>query len=81
MDDRIDPPESARDDHVAATGILDPIARAAEKQASRDADAARLAAGTITPADLARENSFFSCLDLASFRIVAIGKTRIGDVA
>ncbi len=63
-----------------ADGVLDPVARAAEKQASRDADAARLAAGTITPAELARENSFFSCLDLRTFRIVAIGKTAIRDL-
>ena len=60
--------------------ILDPVARAAEKQASRDADAARLAAGEITPAELARENSFFGSLDLSGFRIAAIGKTPIEDV-
>lgn len=60
--------------------VLDPVARAAEKQASRDRDAARLAADEITPAALARENSFFGSLDLSGFRIAAIGKTPIKDI-
>ena len=35
-----------------------PTCRAAEKQASRDEDARRLACGEVTPAELRRENSF-----------------------
>jgi len=65
---------------LKAVEVLDPVARAAEKQASRDADAARLAAGAVTPAELARENSFFGSLDLSGFRIAAIGKTPIKDI-
>ena len=47
--------------------------RPAEKQASRDEDAARLARGEITPAELRAENSFFGSLDMRRFRIVEIG--------
>lgn len=47
--------------------------RPAEKQASRDEDAARLARGEITPAQLRRENNFFGALDMQRFKIVAIG--------
>jgi hypothetical protein len=41
---------------------FDPEERRREKQASRDEDARRLAAGEVTPAQLARENSPFSGL-------------------
>lgn len=47
--------------------------RAAEKQASREEDAARLARGEISPAQLRAENNFFGSLDMQRFRIVAIG--------
>ena len=39
---------------------FDPIERAAEKQASRDDDARRLAAGEVTREELARENGALS---------------------
>ena len=38
---------------------IHPEERQREKQASRDEDARRLAAGEVTPAQLHRENSFF----------------------
>lgn len=65
---------------ISAIGVLDPEERAAEKQARRDADAERLASGTVTPQQLAAENSFFGGLDLPSFRIAAIGRTPIEDL-
>jgi len=40
----------------------DPRERAAEKQASRDEDARRLAAGEVTREQLSRENSPFAAL-------------------
>jgi hypothetical protein len=54
-------------------GILDPRKRAAEKQASRDRDLERLRTGKVTPEQLTKENSFFDALDIASFKIEAIG--------
>jgi len=39
-------------------GAYSPAARAAEKQASRDRDAARLASGEVTPQQLRDENAF-----------------------
>ncbi len=51
----------------------DPEERRREKQASRDEDARRLAAGEVTPAELARENSPFSGL-----RIGPIDYSRTG---
>lgn len=53
--------------------------RVAEKQASRDRDMTRLAAGMVTREQLRAENSFFACLDLSTFRIVAIGGQPIKD--
>jgi hypothetical protein len=47
--------------------------RAAEKQASSDEDADRLARGEITGAELRVENNFFASLDMSRFKIVAIG--------
>lgn len=48
----------------------DPAERAREKQAARDEDARRLAAGEVTPQELARENSPFACLvGKVSFRV------------
>lgn len=52
---------------------LDQRARAAAKQASRDEDARRLAAGEISEDELRRNNSFFGSLDMSRFRMVAIG--------
>jgi hypothetical protein len=43
---------------------IDPEERRREKQASRDEDARRLAAGEVTPEQLNRENSFFAGLSL-----------------
>jgi hypothetical protein len=65
---------------VTVIGVLDGAVRAAEKQASRDADLVALAAGETTVADLNRRNSFFAGLDLSTFRIHAIGKTLIEDI-
>jgi hypothetical protein len=50
---------------------FDPAQRAAEKQASRDADARALEAGLVTREQLQRENSMFS----GAVRIV-IGKPK-----
>ena len=55
------------------TGVLDQAADARRKQDSRDRDQARLDAGEVTQEDLARENGFFSALDVAGFEIVSIG--------
>jgi len=45
--------------------------RAAEKQASRDEDARRLAAGEVTPAELARENCpFVGLIGRVDFRVL-----------
>ena len=58
--------------------VLGPEPRAREKQAARDEDARRLAAGEITAAELAKENDFFASFDLSQARITAIGKRRVG---
>ena len=52
---------------------LDSAQLAREKQASRDRDAARLDAGSISLQDLKVENNFFSALPLGRFRIAAVG--------
>jgi len=54
-------------------GKLDQEERARQKQASRNRDQARLAAGEIDSEGLRKENGFFSSLDLKGFRIAAIG--------
>lgn len=54
-------------------GKLDSRKRAAAKQASRDEDARRLAAGEITKEELRAENSFIGSLDMSRFKMVAIG--------
>jgi len=59
-------------------GILDPKKRAAEKQALRDRDLERLRNGEVTPEQLTKENDFFAALDLANFRIEAMGGRPIG---
>ncbi len=47
--------------------------RAAEKQASRDEDARRLAAGEVTREELARENSpFAGLIGRVDFRVVGL---------
>lgn len=51
--------------------------RARQKQASRDEDARRLAAGEITKAALKRENGMLSGMDLSGSVIVAIGGKRL----
>ena len=40
---------------------------------SRDSDIRRLAAGEVTPEQLAKENCIFSVLPLHTFRITAVG--------
>lgn len=52
---------------------FDPKKRAAAKQASRDEDARKLAAGEITPQELRKRNGFFSALDVRKWVMVAIG--------
>ena len=56
---------------------LAPGQRAREKQAARDRDAQRLAAGEVSAAKLQRENNFFASIDFSKARISAIGKRRI----
>jgi len=58
-------------------GVLDPAQRAAEKQASRDRDQARLDAGEVSAQELSRENDFFSCFD-GALEIVEIGGKPFG---
>lgn len=50
-----------------------PEERARQKQASRNEDARRLAAGEITKAELKRENGMLSGMDFSNASIVAIG--------
>lgn len=47
-----------RAEYDALAGVYSPVARAAEKRASRERDARRLASGEVTREQLARENSF-----------------------
>ena len=50
--------------------VYDPAERAREKQASRDEDARRLAAGEVTREELARENSpFAGLIGKVNFRV------------
>lgn len=57
--------------------LLAPGQRAREKQAARDRDAHRLAAGEISAAELQRKNNFFASIDFSRARISAVGKKRI----
>lgn len=59
-------------------GRLDQRERARQKQAARDEDARRLAAGETTPEALDRENGLAAGLDMANFRIVAVGRRKLG---
>ena len=52
-----------------------PRDRAAEKEAQREDDRARLVRGEVTPAELQDENNFFR--GLGPFKIVAIGRRRL----
>jgi hypothetical protein len=52
---------------------LDSRKRALEKQKSRDRDQARLNNGSVSPAELRRENSMFAALPLHRYKMVAIG--------
>ena len=45
--------------------------RRAEKQRSRDEDAARLSRGEVSAAELNAENGFFSVLDRSQVRLIA----------
>jgi hypothetical protein len=56
---------------------FDPAERARQKQASRDEDARRLAAGEVTKAQLKRENGMLSGMDFSNSSIVAIGGKKL----
>jgi hypothetical protein len=60
-------------DPVDADGNLDGVMRAAQKQASRDRDAAALKSGATTMADLRLKNGFFAGVDFSKLRIGAVG--------
>lgn len=49
------------------------ISRARQKELSRARDAARLAAGEVSPDQLKRENHFFSALPIKRYKMVAVG--------
>ena len=52
-------------------GYFDPIARNAEKEAARAADARLLESGAITPEELARRNAFIPySMDLSRWTVV-----------
>ena len=55
--------------------VLDQQARVAEKQASRDLDAERLASGRVTREQLKAEAGYFR--DFTGLEIVAIGKRAV----
>ncbi|HZH50300.1 MAG TPA: hypothetical protein VEZ16_00310 [Microvirga sp.] len=59
---------------------LDAAERAAEKQASREHDLARLNSGEVSRAQLRAENGFFSSLRLSELRIVAIGGKPLSEM-
>ena len=59
---------------MAQYNILDSESLAREKQASREADAARLGAGKVSVEALKQENGFFSALPLGRFRVAAVGQ-------
>lgn len=50
--------------------------RAAQKQALRDRDEARLRSGSASAEQVRRENHVLGGVDLSSFRMVSIGKRR-----
>ncbi|MBX5041143.1 hypothetical protein [Rhizobium lentis] len=52
---------------------LDSRKRALEKQESRERDQVRLDNGSVSPAQLRRENSAFAELPLHRYKMVAIG--------
>ncbi len=60
----------------ATVQSFDPAERARQKQASRDRDRERLEKGEVSAEDLRLENSFFGSLDVANFRIAAVGKKK-----
>lgn len=63
--------------HEAPVAFYEPEERAREKQASRDEDARRLAAGEVTQEELARENSpFASLLGKVSFKVHGLPGSR-----
>ncbi len=66
-------------DRAYQVGVLDSDARAREKQASRDRDAARLASGEIDRDSLRRKNGFFSSLEIKNFKIVSVGGRSLAD--
>jgi hypothetical protein len=53
--------------------------RALQKQATRDRDAQRIREGAASPQQVRRENHVLGGVDLSSFRMVSIGKRRIGN--
>jgi hypothetical protein len=55
-------------------GSFDHQARARDKQASRDSDAARLRAGEVSRQELRGENGFASSLPVSGFRIASVGR-------
>lgn len=59
---------------------LDGEQRAAEKQASRESDLARLRSGEVEAQALNAENNFFAPLQLVNLRIAAIGGRPIEQV-
>lgn len=56
-----------------AVAELNGFERSVAKQASRDADARRLASGAVSKKHLKQENSFFGALSMSKFKMVAIG--------
>lgn len=65
---------------VVADGYLDGAKRAAQKQASRDRDAAMLASGQISMEDLRRKNDIFWGVDFSKVRIKSIGGVPYEDL-
>lgn len=53
--------------------------RSGQKQASRDHDVERVRIGAATPQQIRRENHVLGGVDVTSFRMVSIGKRRIGS--
>jgi hypothetical protein len=74
-------PEKRRDTErrdYEVSSHLDQEGRGRQKQQARDGDAARLASGEISRADLAKKNDFFGAFAVEKFKIKSIGG-ELGD--
>jgi hypothetical protein len=60
---------------------LDSRERAREKEVSRQQDILSLESGSLSEADIAASNDFFSALDIGNFRIRCVGRKAVSQRA